>query len=211
MSAHKQCRRSIKQGLVLVLLAGGVAHAQDSASGAEEVRISCQQAVTALESGGSPSEEAHGIRTMQECGDLGIEKLVSYWQRPSLDAGLVRRLAAVSARVNDRRTYQAARAVVLNPSRSESFRLAALEVMVAGFDPSMAVTFPKPSKPMESSYVATGFVNHRSKKKGPNTVGAEARTDLISVLNKLAKSDPNERIRHVAAELGTVLDRRRAR
>ena len=67
------------------------------------------------------------------------------------------------------------------------------------------------SKPMESSYVATGFVNHRAKKKGPHTVGTEARGDLISILKQLEVSDPNERIRRVAAELRPELERRRPR
>ena len=172
---------------------------------------SCQRALRTLAGESAPAEKVQAIVTMPDCGNLGAETLVSFWQRPNPDIRLLRSWTVASAEINDRRTYRAARAALVDPSRSESFRLAALEVLVAGFDPSMAVTFPTPTKPMYSSYVGTGFINHRSTAKGPQTVGVEARGDLILLLKQLVGSDPNERIRKVAAELGPTLERRRLR
>lgn len=45
-------------------------------------------------------------------------------------------------------------------------------------------------------------------KKAPQPVGPEAKDEVLSVLKKLAASDPNERIRKVAAELGPLLERK---
>jgi hypothetical protein len=146
--------------------------------------------------------------SMEQCGDAGVETLVSYWRQPKTDTVLLGALTAASSRANDRRTYQAARAVVLDPSRSESVRLAALTVLVAGFDPDIAVAFPVPTKPMYSTYVGMGYTSHASKRPGPQPIGPEAKADLISLLKPLADSDPNERMRKVAAELGPLLERR---
>jgi hypothetical protein len=177
-------------------------------SGAEQIRISCEQAKQTLSTGGPSSEKAKGIVAMQECGDAGVETLVAYWRRPAADAALVSALAGASVRLNDRRTYEAARAVVTDPSRSESERLAALTVLVAGFDPKIAVSFPPATKPMSSTYVGIGRVSHVPKRKGAQPVGPEAKADVIAILKQLAASDPNERMRKVAAELGPLLQRR---
>lgn len=208
MRFHLDCSVCLVSYLVLGLILPSAAKAQDSASGAEVIRTSCEHAAQTLRSGGQSTEKVQSIVTMQECGDSGAEILASYWRSVSLDSILLRRLAAVSARMNDRRIYHAARSVVMDPSRTESARLAALTVLVGGFDPSIAVTFPTPTKPMHSSYVATGFVSHPPKAQGPQRVGSEAKDDLISLLKQLARSDPNERIRRVAAELGPLLERR---
>ena len=185
----------------------GAANAQDSASGAEEIRVSCDRATLTLKAGGPTPEKMSSIVTMQQCGNEGVRTLVTQWERPTLDTVLLPALANASAVVNDRRTYQAARAVALDPSRSESSRLAALTVLVAGFDRKLAVTFPTPTKPMQSTYVALGRNFHPPTKKAPQPVGLEARTDVLSVLKELADSDPNERIRKVAGELGPLLKR----
>jgi hypothetical protein len=182
--------------------------AQESPSGAEQIRISCEQARQTLSSGGSRPEKIKSIVTMQQCGDVGAETLVSYWRQAGADTALLPALTAASARMNDRRTYQAARAVVLDPSRSEEARLAALTVLVAGFNPKIAVSFNTPTKPMHSTYVGIGVAPHASTRKGPQPIGPEAKSDLLNLLKQLAASDPNERIRKVAGELGPLLQRR---
>ena len=147
------------------------------------------------------------IVVMKECDDAGIETLVSYWRQPTTDSALVSALGSVSARANDRRTYQAARAVALDPGRAESARLAALKVLVAAYDRRLAVEFPAATKPMYTTYVGMGRFSHPPKRKAPQPVGAEARPDVLAVLKQLAASDPNERMRKVAAELGPLLER----
>lgn len=181
-----------------------------SASGAEQIRISCEQAKQTLSTGGTGPEKAKSVVTMQECGDEGAKTLVSYWRQPATDTVLLPALTAASVRLNDQRTYQAARSVVIDPSRSDLARLAALTVLVAGFDPNIAVTFPAPTKPMYTTYVGIGWVSHVPKRKGPQPVGPEAKTDVLSILNQLARSDPSERMRKVATELGPLLERRMA-
>lgn len=196
---------------VVLLMATAVpvaARAQQADStGAEEIRIACERERQTLSREASGVEKVKSMVAMQECGNAGVKTLVTYWQRQTTDTILLPALADASARINDRRTYQAARAVVVDPSRSESFRLAALTVLVAGVDRRIAVTFPKPTKPMSTSYVGLGRNFHPSTRKAPQPVGAEARPDVLSILRKLAASDPNERIRKVAAELGPLLKR----
>jgi hypothetical protein len=182
------------------------AQQKDSAAGYR--RSYCERAGQTLRSHRPSSEKVQSMVTMGKCGDAGVETLVSYWRQPKTDTVLLPALTAASARANDRRTYQAARAVVLDPSRSESVRLAALTVLVAGFDPDIAVAFPVPTKPMYSTYVGMGYTSHASKRPGPQPIGPEAKADLISLLKPLADSDPNERVRKVAAELGPLLERR---
>lgn len=180
MHFHLECCPGMTSWLALGLIFPVAAKAQDSASGAEQIRVSCEHALQSLASGAPAAEKVKGIVTMQQCGNSGIETLVSYWRRPAVDTTLLPALANVSAGLNDRRTYQAARAVALDPSRSESFRLA----------------------------VGLGRNFHPPTRKAPQPVGAEARADVLSILKKLAASDPNERIRKVAAELGPLLQRR---
>lgn len=171
-------------------------------------RAYCERARRTLRIDRPSSEKVQSMVTMGQCGDAGVETLVSYWRQPETDTVLLRALTEASARINDRRTYQAARAVVLDPSRSEDVRLGALTVLVAGFDPNIAVSFPTPTQPMYSTYVGIGFTSHASKRKGPQPVEPGAKADLISILKQLAGSDPNERMRKVATELGPLLERR---
>jgi hypothetical protein len=193
--------------LTVSLVLPATASAQNTASPPEEVRLGCEHAQQALAGEGPASEKAKGIATMQECGNSGVETLAAYWRRPAVDSVLLPALANVSARINDRRTYQAARAVALDPGRPEAFRLAALKVLVGGFDKRLAVGFPPVTKPMQTSYVALGSISHPSTTHSSQPVGPEAKTDVLSVLAKLA-TDPNERIRKVAAELGPLLKRK---
>lgn len=185
--------------------------AQDSVSSAEQIRISCERARQTLSTGATGREKARSVVTLQECGDAGAQTLVLLWRQPATDTVLLPALTAASVRINDRRTYQAARSVVIDPSRAESARLAALTVLVAGFDPNIAVTFPAPTKPMYTTYVGIGWVSHVPKRKGTQPVGPEAKADVSSILKQLARSDPSERMRKVATELGPLLARRKAR
>jgi hypothetical protein len=194
--------------LTLSLVLPPTASSQDTASPPEEVRLACDSAQQALAREGAASEKVKGIATMQVCGNSGVETLATYWRRPAVDSALLPALADVSGGLNDRRTYQAARAVALNPSRPEAFRLAALKVLVSGFDRKLAVGFPPVTKPMETSYVALGSISHPQASRSSQPVGPEAKSDVLSVLAKLAASDPNERIRKVAAELGPLLKRK---
>jgi hypothetical protein len=121
---------------------------------------------------------------------------------------VVATLASVSSRLNDLRLYRAARSVLLDGTQREPIRLSALTVLVSGYDPSLAVAFPAPTKPMRSTYVALGYPSHSNQHEGRYPVRGSARKDLPGVLNGLAASDRNERIRKVAQELGPLLMRR---
>lgn len=172
---------------------------------------SCERAKQKLGPDRPSSDKQQGLVTMQRCGEAGVATLVSYWRQPAIDTVLLPALVEGSARLNDRRVYHAARAIVIDPTRSEAVRLGALTVLVAGFDPDIYVSFNTPTKPMYSSYVGIGRVVHTSKRSAPQPVGAEAKDDLISLLKLLAASDPNERMRKVAGELGPLLEQRRGR
>lgn len=153
-------------------------------------------------------EKFDNIVALQDCGEDGIELLTDYWRNPAEAESVVDVLAGVSGRVNDRRLYQAARSALLDRGRSETSRLGGLSVMVAGYDPSLAVAFSAPTKPMITTYVSLGHVSHADHEEKHQPVRAYARKDLPAVLRGLAASEPNERIRKVAEELGPLLARR---
>jgi hypothetical protein len=199
----------IAAGLAFPLVA--CAQQQEPVSPDSLRRSACERSQKALSAVNvSRHEKSEAIVVMQECGDAGVLTLVTQWRQPAIDTVLLPTLAGVSSQVNDRRVYQAARAVLLDPSRPESVRLAALEVLVTGFNPKVTVSFPTPTKPMYSSYVAIGHVSHPPGRKAPQPVGSEAQEDVLSILRQLAVSDPTERIRKVAAELGPLLKQRSA-
>jgi hypothetical protein len=182
----------------------------DSGLGRRQIAASCERAKHGKALAATRAEKVANIVALQDCGDDGVRLLSDYWRTAGDDSEVLAALAGVSARINDRRLYQAARSVLLDQGRSESTRLSALEVLVAGFDPSLAVAFPAPIKPMQSTYVALGHTSHRSSGQAPQPVGRHARKDLLVVLDGLASSDPSERIRKVAQELGPLLKRRDA-
>lgn len=160
MRLHSKSGFRTTYWLCLGLIFPVAAKSQDSASGAEQIRISCEHAMQTLANEGPTPKKVRGLITMQQCGNSGVKTLVAYWRRPALDTFLLPALANASAEINDRRTYQAARAVALDPGRSESFRLAALTVLVAGFDRRLAVSFASPTKPMNTTYVSLGRMFH---------------------------------------------------
>jgi hypothetical protein len=207
------CRREFAPSiclLVLTLSLHGLACAQGNYDevGRRQIAESCERAKHALPQAATKGEKIRNIVALQECDEEGVQLLRNYWRTAADDDQVVGTLASVSVRLNDRRLYEAARSVLLDNARSESTRLSALTVLVAGFDPSLAVAFPAPTVPMQSTYVALGHTSHRPSRKAPQPVGHEARTDLLTVLDGLASTEPNERIRKVAQELGPLLRRR---
>jgi hypothetical protein len=153
----------------------------------------------------SRAQKVTNIVALQECGNDGVELLADYWRQPGNDNEVVATLASVSSRLNDRRLYDPARAVLLNTSQPEATRLSALSVLVVGYDPSLAITFPTPTVPMRSTYVALGYTSHSNQQQGSRPVKGYAKNDLPGVLKGLAASEQNERVRKVAQELGPLL------
>lgn len=180
----------------------------DSEVGRRMVAESCDRAKHGKPQATSKDQKIANIVALQDCGDDGIESLRDYWMQDGADGDVTATLASVSGRLNDRRLYEAARSVLLNVNRPERSRLSALTVLVAGYDPSIAVAFPAPTKPMHSTYVALGQTSHANRKEGLHPVRGYAKSDLPQILERLATSDPNERIRKVAQELGPLLTRR---
>lgn len=209
MICHREFGPSICL-LVLIFSIRGSASAQGDYSdvGRRQIQESCKQAKHALPQAATKNDKVRNIVALQECGDEGVQLLRDYWRAVPDDSEVVGALAGVSARVNDRRLYDVARSVLLDTGRSESTRLGALTVLVAGFDQSLVAAFPAPTVPMQSTYVALGHANHRPSRKPLRPVGDEAKTDLLTVLDGLASTEPNERIRKVAQELGPLLRQR---
>ncbi len=176
--------------------------------GRRQIAESCERAKQGLPQAATKGEKIKNIIALQECGDEGVQLLGNYWEIATDDSDVVGALARVSARINDRRLYDAARSVLLDTRRSESTRLGALTVLVAGFDPSLVVGFAARTAPMQSTYVALGHTSNRPSRKAPRPVGDEAKSDLLTVLDNLASTEPNERVRKVAQELGPLLRQR---
>jgi hypothetical protein len=166
----------------------------------------CDRAKASKARATTRSEKIENIVALQSCGDDGVRLLREYWQTGGDDKEVVSTLSSVSARVNDRRLYDAARSVLLDKNGGEETRLAALTVLAAGYDPSPAIGFPAVTKPMQTTYVALGHTDHQAGRSGPQPVGSFAKKDLFTALDSLT-SDSNERIRRVAGEIGPLLKR----
>lgn len=209
MICHREVASSIWSLLLMFSVRSSASAQEDSAEvDRRQIAESCERAKHALPQAVKKGEKIENIVALQGCGDEGVQMLRDYWRTAPDDSELVKVLANVSARVNDRRLYEVARSVLLDTGRSEATRLGALKVLVAGFDPSLAVGFPAPTVPMQSTYVGLGHTSHRPSRKAPQPVGDQAKADLLKVLDGLASTEPNERIRKVAQELGPLLRQR---
>ncbi len=196
--------------LVLTLVPSCAARAQDDQANVaqEQIKHFCERAKHDKTTATDKQQKITNIVALQDCGDEGVGLLSDYWSQPGSDPEVSAALASVSSRLNDRRLYQAARSVLLDSGKPESVRLDALSVMVSGYDPTLAVAFPAPTKPMQSTYVSLGHTSHANQKEGRQPVRGYAREDLPKVLARLANSDQNERVRKVAGELGPLIARR---
>jgi hypothetical protein len=213
VARHRGVRKrevaSLISGLALASFAAGPTSAQESDSSVARTTLEfCDRAKASKGRATTRSQKIENIVALQSCRDDGVRLLREYWQTGGDDKDVMNTLGSVSARLNDRRLYDAARSVLLDTHRAEDTRLAALSVLVAGYDPSLAVDFPAVTKPMYTSYVALGHTSYHPSRPASQPVGSYAKRDLFAVLDGLAASESNERIRKVGQELGPLLKKR---
>ena len=111
-------------------------------------------------------------------------------------------LGGVSANVRDRRVYQAARDVALSPGASTTTRLAAIGTLVAHTDSNVQLVYlsnPEPSATHPSG-VMSGRLTHLPELAPPGApLSASVWSEVVSLLGQLGESDPDNRVRSVAA------------
>ncbi len=162
----------------------------------------CTRDKATLAHSGSRTAYIQAISNIQSCGALAGEVLAEEWRRPPTDSASLMVLAFVSGGVRDRRIYDAARDVAVSLDAAPVTRLAAIAALAAHADASVRLSYFVPA---ESSVGTNPGVRIERLTHLPATgpwgppLPESAFSDVVSLLSRLGDSDPDARVRTVAA------------
>ena len=124
--------------------------------------------------------------------------LAQVWNTPPSDSSTLAKLTRRSAGIADRRILAAKLPIVSNGLFNPSIRRAALEVVIAQYDPSYVISSSTWSDPEHTSVARDSDYYQKS---GEEPVTAIERQAIIDGLRRMAASDSDDRLRRVATRL----------
>ncbi len=167
----------------------------------------CARREAAIESRTGGSGYYFAFNEMRDCPQ-GPRVLARQWATPPSDTVALRQLAGVSARLLDRRVFEAARAVVADPGAGRDARLAAMDVLVGHYDPCVAVWIQVNSLPApagRSVVVMLGEYEHNLSRPGSEPLPPSVRDDVLAALDAAASSGPDSVVREASRQLAARL------
>lgn len=195
--------------LIDTLLAGGLLIFAPPAAVAQD-RVACDSAATNVRGGSHGNAYNNALAVLMTCSVTGPRVLAEQWSRPPQDSLAIRLLGDASINLRDRRLLAATKTAALDVSRPTPVRLTAIRVLVAYFDPSIAIDFRSPAQPVPtgSAYVMLGEWSHPIGRDGAEALTASIRSDVLAVLHQVQAAGGDVSVARVAEYLAKRLEKR---
>jgi len=160
----------------------------------------CINAARALTTVTPDRSVARALSELITCPSSGPRAIAGAWARPPRDPGVLASLADVTGRLRDRRVHEAARAVLLDRAADTYTRLSALTAIAAHGDPCLAlhIRISPTDAPGAYAYVMPGWRNDHQSRPGTEALSPSIREEVIALLDRLAKEEPEHPVDMVA-------------
>jgi hypothetical protein len=162
----------------------------------------CINAARALLDASPDRDYRRSLSGLLSCPESGPPALARAWRIPRTDPSFMTALSNVSAQFRDQRIANAARLVLLDPSRSPGDRLAAMATLLVHAERCLAVLVrPEPPTGEDGrGPLSFGWRVEDVSTEGAQQLSEDTRKDVIELLDLLIKSGPSERVGQAAAQ-----------
>ena len=190
--ASKAIKIRITLSLATSLLwIGNPLRAQDTGehSAAIKHRNECRLAGRVLTTGEPRTKQQWAAEYIEACPEEGPAIIAGRWSRVADDTTAIAELVRQSTRFEDTRIYEQARRVVLDRSRTDVARVAAMFVLARYADPQIAAWFNEVAPPADPvRYVRTplGSALHSTSITGSAPLAGSVRQLVLQLLEEIA-------------------------
>ena len=195
----KHVKRTVTLALCGFLLAGCSARAQEN--GKRDKEFTCKAAEEVAAHARAPEVVSQAYTTLMRCPNAG-GALAAAWANLPGDSAVLSELAIRSMYIQDRRILEATLPLVQIVGTSAAIRRHALDVVLALYRPSVAVSRSTWADPLHSSLASQ---SDYSQIPGEQPLTAADRQRIIDVFRQLSVTDPDLHWRQLAKRIADDL------